>query len=118
MKKRLKSFGHAFRGIAEFIRIGINARIQTAVAILIIVVGLFLKFSSIEWIAVVSMIALVLSLEAINTAIELLADEISQEQKESIRNIKDIAAGAVLIAAIASVVVACLLILRHLMVLT
>ena len=90
-----------------------NARIQYLAMILVILSGFIIKFTVNEWIAVTICIALVLSLEAINTAIELLANEVTLEKRESIRNIKDLAAGAVLLAALGSCAVAFLIGYRH-----
>jgi diacylglycerol kinase (ATP) len=59
-------------------------------------------------------IGMVLSAEAMNTALEQLADEVTEERKERIRRVKDMAAGAVLISSIASVVVALLLVSKRL----
>ena len=57
---------------------------------------------------------MVLSAEAMNTAVELLADALHPDRDERIRVVKDLAAGAVLITAIASVVVAILVVWKHL----
>ena len=59
-------------------------------------------------------IGMVLSAEAMNTAVELLADALHPDRDERIRVVKDLAAGAVLITAIASVVVAILVVWKHL----
>ncbi|MBD5779515.1 diacylglycerol kinase family protein [Pelagicoccus sp. NFK12] len=106
MKKRIQSFAHAIRGIRDFIACGTNAKIQLACAALVGGLGLALEFTGSEWIAVTLCAGFVLSAEALNTAIEELANEVSPERKESIRRVKDIAAGAVLIAAVTSLLVA------------
>jgi diacylglycerol kinase (ATP) len=114
MRKRLKSFAHAFRGIVEFVRLGANAKIQLVAAVLIVGLGLLLEFGTYDWIAVVLCIGMVLSAEAMNTAVEQLADALRPESDERIRLVKDVAAGAALITAIVSVVVAVLVIWKHL----
>ena len=57
---------------------------------------------------------MVLSLEAMNSAIEQVCNEITTERKESIRIIKDMAAGAVLISAIIAIVIAGLIFSKYL----
>ena len=114
MKKRIKSFSHAIRGIADFICLGANAKIQLVAALAITLAGFLLDFGPYDWIAVVLCIGMVLSAEAMNTAIEQLADALHPERDERIRLVKDVAAGAVLITAIASVVVAICVVWKHL----
>ena len=114
MKALCISFKNAFCGIYHFIRKGRNAKIQLLAAIIISVSGIILHFNTVEWFAVIICISSVLSLEAINSSIEVLADEISKEQKPSIRHIKDMAAGAVLIASLGSLVIATVIFSRHL----
>ena len=114
VKKRIKSFSHAIRGIAVLIRLGANAKIQLVAALAITLAGFLLDFRLYDWIAVVLCIGIVLSAEAMNTAVERLADAIQLEQDERIRLVKDVAAGAVLITAIASMVVAILVVWKRL----
>ncbi len=83
-------------------------------ALAITATGLLLDFGIYDWIAVVLCIGMVLSAEAMNTAVELLADALHPDRDERIRVVKDLAAGAVLITAIASVVVAILVVWKHL----
>ena len=83
-------------------------------ALAITVTGHLLDFGTYDWIAVILCIGMVLSAEAMNTAVELLADALQPDSDERIRVVKDVAAGAVLITAIASVVVAILLVWKHL----
>ena len=113
MKKRVTSFRHAFRGIYDFIALGANAKIQLFATAVVIVAGLVLRLTWNEWIAITLCIGFVLTSEAMNTALEELADEVSEERKERIRRVKDIAAGAVLISSIAAAVVAALILLKR-----
>lgn len=114
LRKRIESFTYAFRGIREFIALGANAKIQLVVAFAVIGLGWILSFTLNEWVAITLCIGFVLSAEAMNTALEELANEVTEERKESIRKVKDIAAGSVLIASIASFVVAALLVSKRL----
>ena len=114
MKKRVGSFRNAFRGIRDFISSGTNSKIQLLGGVTIVLTGIFLRFTTDEWIAVTICIGVVLSAEAMNTALEELADEVSKERKERIRRAKDMAAGSVLISSIASVVVAVFILSKRL----
>jgi diacylglycerol kinase len=93
------------RGLLLIIKEEPNFRIELTVAILVIGLGYIFKISSIEWIAILLCIGGVLSAEAFNSSIERMADHITLERHPTIGNIKDIAAAAVLIMAVISVVV-------------
>jgi diacylglycerol kinase len=101
----LNSFGFAFKGISTLLLKERNFRIHCAFFILVICAGLFFKITSSEWLAVLGISALVISLEALNTSIEKLCDLYSTEKNQSIEKIKDIAAGSVLISAIFAVII-------------
>ncbi len=107
--KRLKSFRYAFEGIRYLIKNEHNAWIHCFVAIMVVFAGLFFKISAMEWIVVVFVIASVLAGEAINSSIECLADFVSDKQNESIKHVKDLAAGAVLFLAIAAAIIGCII---------
>ncbi len=112
--KLFRSFANAFRGIREFVSLGANAKIQVVAAIAILSFGFALGFDAVEWMAVAICIGFVLSAEAMNTAIEELANEVTEERRERIRRVKDIAAGAVLIASITALAVFVLLVSKRL----
>ncbi len=103
--KRLESFRYAFHGLKILIREEHNARVHLVAACCAIVAGLFFQISTNEWLAIILSIGLVISAEAINSAIENIADFVSPERHEAIKRIKDLAAAAVLICAIAAVAV-------------
>ena len=104
-RKRLASFRYAFNGIRLLIQKEHNAWIHCFAAICVVIAGFFFGLSQTEWIAVVIVIGAVLSAEAINSSIESLADLVSPEYNEIIKKTKDLAAGAVLIMAIAAAIV-------------
>ena len=70
-----------------------------------VVLGLLLEITKTEWLILCLTIALVISLEIVNSAIEGLADFITQEKNESIKRIKDLSAAAVLVSAMASIII-------------
>jgi len=101
----MKSFSNAFRGIAFLFKSQSNARIELIIAGIVIIAGVLLKISIAEWIIILMCIALVLSMEGINTAIEIIADKLHPEFDKEIGKAKDVAAGAVLIAAIIAAII-------------
>jgi diacylglycerol kinase len=100
----LASLGHAFDGIGHLLRTQRNARIEAVAGALAVSFGLWLGLRAWEWVAIAIQVALVLALEAVNTALESLCDEVCLDHRDRIRATKDVAAGAVLIASIASLV--------------
>ena len=111
MKKRLHSFRYAFQGLADLFRSQPNARIHAAAAAAAVCLGFFFQISQLEWAAVALCIALVLSLEALNTAIEHLTDLVSPDYHPLAGKAKDVAAAAVLIAAMGAAVAGALIFL-------
>jgi diacylglycerol kinase (ATP) len=104
-KRRLLSFKYAFQGLAHLFRTQPNARIHLAALMAVVGAGSFFSLSPAEWLAVVLAATLVLSLEAVNTALEALTDLASPGLHPLAGTAKDVAAGAVLIAAIGAAVV-------------
>ena len=102
--KWIKSFGHAWHGIRYCFTTQLNFRIHLLVLLLVIVAGIIVKLSAIEWLVIIGCSMLVLALEMVNTAIEYLCDTITRDIHPAIKTIKDIAAAAVLIAVIGSMV--------------
>lgn len=107
--KFFNGFLHAFRGIRDVFLSELNFKVHLIILSIVIGLGIYFSISRIDWIIITCVSALVLSLEAINTAIEKICNEITHERKESIRFIKDVAAGAVLIASIGAVIVGTLI---------
>ena len=86
-----------------------NARIELGIGILAVAMGTWLHIARVEWAVIVFTIALVLILEGLNTAIELAINLSSPDSHPFAKHAKDIAAGMVLLASIASVVVGLLI---------
>lgn len=114
---RLRSFRYAFQGLWWLIREEHNSWIHLAFVVILIPAGFILKLNVTEWALIVLCMGLVLSLELVNSAIERIADRIAPGQDPDIGKIKDIAAGAVLIAAIASAVVGLIILVPKFLVL-
>ena len=104
-RKRIKSFGYAFKGIATLFTSQPNARIHVTVLSLVILAGFFFKIERSEWLTIVLISALVLSAEAMNTAVEFVVDLVSPDYHPLAGKAKDVAAAAVLLAAFGAVVI-------------
>ncbi len=102
---RAKSFACALRGIVALVRTQANARIHLLATVLVVAAGFVFRIPRGEWVPLAFAIGIVWIAEALNTAVEALADRVSREHDESIRRAKDVAAGAVLFAAITAAVV-------------
>jgi diacylglycerol kinase len=107
--KAIRSFRFAGIGIYSLFRHENNARIHLIVAILVIISGILVHLSALEWCVIVIQIALVWAAEAFNTAIEKLADVVSPQFHPTIKIVKDLAAAAVLILSISAVIVGCII---------
>lgn len=105
MRGFLKSFVHAGRGIAAGVRSCRNLKVMLAAAALAAVAGLVLDLGAGQWCAVVAAMGLVLAVELVNTAGEELVDILCPEYDPRYGRIKDLLAGASLVAAIAAAVV-------------
>ena len=102
---RARSFGHAFRGLAICLRSQANARIHALATVVVVAFGFALKLVAWEWCAVALSIASVWAAECFNTAMEGVVDLVSPERRPLAGRIKDLAAGAVLAAAIGAAAV-------------
>lgn len=104
--RTLHSFGHAGRGFLLFLKSEQNARLHLLALATVVLAGFVLRLEAWEWVAVVMASALVFTAEMLNTAMERLCDHVTPERHEAIKTVKDLAAGAVVVAALAAVVVA------------
>lgn len=106
-RKRIESFGYAFQGLFDFFSgRHPHAMIHLLAVVLVTVAGFLCRISQTEWMLVLLCFALVLSLEAINSALEYLVDLASPEYHPLAKKAKDMAAAAVLIAAMITVIIA------------
>lgn len=117
MKKRLQSFKYAFKGVRNVVSSEINFRIHLAAALAVSLAGFYFEIARGEWVAVLLCFSLVLAAEAFNSAIEELVDLVSPGRHAQAGKIKDIAAGAVLLAAAGAALVGCIIFLPRIAVL-
>ena len=100
LRQRVRSFKFAFQGIAAFLRSEPHARIHAVATVLVIVAGWYFRISANQWIAVMIVTGMVWVTEMLNTVIEKIMDHLSPEYHPQVKWIKDVAAGAVLVATI------------------
>jgi len=105
MKKFFNSVVFALHGMKQFFSGDRNGKIQTVFGITAIALGFTLSISPSQWLLVLFCIGLVISLEMINSAIEKFCDMITTDFHPGIKVIKDVAAGAVLVASVTSLVI-------------
>lgn len=104
LKYCYNSLKYALNGIQLLVSTQINARIHLVITALVLIIGLFLKLNVREWVDLTLVTGLVWTAEAFNTAIEYHVDDTSPETRRSAGNIKDIAAGAVVLAALTALI--------------
>ncbi len=104
-KKRIKSFGYAFKGILTLFSTQPNARIHLTALLVVLAAGLFFNLNTTEWCLIALTSTAVLAAEAINTAIEFIVDLVSPQYHDLAGKAKDVAAAAVLLTAFGAVVV-------------
>ncbi|NQV01403.1 MAG: diacylglycerol kinase family protein [Bacteroidia bacterium] len=93
MRKRVLSFKFAFRGLVLLFRGQPNAWIHLVAAVGVVVAGILLHLSALEWLFISLAIGFVFSTELFNSAIEELVNKVSPEQHPLAGKIKDLAAG-------------------------
>ncbi len=100
--KDIAGFGHAARGIREAAASQRNFRFHLFATALVVVAGIVIGISPTEWAVLMLAAGMVLAAECFNTAVEYLTDLVSPQYHELARKTKDLAAGAVLLVAVAA----------------
>lgn len=114
-KNIVESFQNAFKGLLHAFKNERNLPIHLAFIILIILMGIFLKISSLEWLVCLIFFVGVTATELINTAIENTVNICSPQESQLARLAKDVAAGAVLIWTLGSVIAGLIIFLPKLL---
>jgi diacylglycerol kinase len=105
IRSRIESFRHAFRGVATLLCTQHNAWLHLAATAAVVVLGVVLAIGRSDWLAVILAIGLVWTAEALNTAVEFLANEVSLEKRELIGHAKDLGAAGVLVASVSALLI-------------
>jgi diacylglycerol kinase (ATP) len=111
---RVKSFGYALRGLGFMLKSQHNAWIHLVATAFVVIAGMWLHIREDDWRWIVVAIGMVWVAEIVNTAFEHLCDVVQPEFHVSVKAAKDIAAGAVLVAAIAAAIIGILVFLPYL----
>ena len=114
MSAFFKSFVYAWKGIQLSLKQR-NFKIQITLGLLSVILGFLFKIYWSEWCIILICVGAVLTLEMLNTAIELLVDLVSPGFNEKAGRIKDLAAGAVLITSIFSAIIGLIIFGKHLL---
>ena len=100
MKRLIRSFGFAFKGLRYAAKTQPNFRFHLVAGTIAVVMGFLFRLSTAEWLWLMASIAVVLITELLNTSLETLTDLVSPTYNEKAGHVKDIAAGAVVVAAL------------------
>lgn len=110
----IRSLRYACNGLYLFFRRERNGQIQGTIAVLVVVAGLALGISRLEWVVLLLCIAVVISLEMLNSSIERICNMYTTDFHPAIKIIKDLAAAAVLWSALAALVIGLIVFVPHL----
>ncbi len=105
VRRLLKSFVYAFRGLIKTFREEQNLRIQTTIAVIVMIAAWYFHISKAEWLIIILTIGIVILAEIINTAIELATDVLKPRIDGYVKMIKDVMAAAVMTSAIIAVII-------------
>ncbi len=117
IKKRIQSFGFAFKGVVTLFKTQSNARVHLIAILLVTMAGYLLKVSPTEWCFIVIAFAMVLAAEAFNTAVEFVVDLTSPDYHPLAGKAKDVAAAGVLITAMGVAIIGFIIFLPKLLIL-
>ena len=114
LKKRIKSFVYAFQGIKSLLKSEHNAWIHCTAIVVVTFAGFHFGITKTEWCIVLLCFGMVLAAEGFNTAIERLVNLVSPNFHPIAGDVKDVAAGAVLICAIFAAIIGAIIFLPYL----
>src|SRR4030043_2411177 len=112
-----KSFEYAAKGISRAALTQRSFRIQLLIFALVIIAGFIFHISNTEWLFIILVSGMVLSLEMINIVLEYIIDLVTEEYKVHVKHIKDITAGAVLVSSLIALIGGLIIFIPHFLVL-
>lgn len=113
-KKQLRSFGYAWKGIRCCIGKEQNLSFHLIATVVTVIAGFLLEITRIDWMIVILCIGVVIAAELFNSAIEKLVDLVSLERHPIAGQVKDIAAGAVLVCAATAAIIGLIVFIPYL----
>ncbi len=105
IKRTINSFKYAFNGLIDAYRTEQSVWIYIPVSLLVILAGFLLKISTFEWLIIILILGIILSLELINTALEAVVDLATEKYHPLAKKAKDTVSAAVLVFAITAVII-------------
>lgn len=105
IKRTINSFKYAFNGLIDAYRTEQSVWIYIPVSLLVILAGFLLKISTTEWLIIILILGIILSLELINTALEAVVDLATEKYHPLAKKAKDTVSAAVLVFAITAVII-------------
>lgn len=114
LKKQIRSFRYAWQGIKCCVGKEQNLSFHLIAAATVIIAGFYFGITQTEWLMIILCIGMVIAAELFNTAIEKLVDRVSPERNPIAGQVKDIAAGAVLICAAAAAIIGLIIFIPYL----
>lgn len=112
--RSILSFKYAFEGLISALKEEPNLKIHFITGLLVVTAGFYFQISTLDWVILITMIGLVISVELTNTAVEAVVDYLIKEQHPGAKIAKDISAAAVLTVAITSSIVGLIIFLPYL----
>ncbi len=114
LKKQLRSFGYAWKGIRCCVGKEQNLSFHLIAMVVTVIAGFLLEITRIDWMIVILCIGVVIAAELFNSAIEKLVDLVSPERHPIAGQVKDIAAGAVLVCAATAAIIGLIVFIPYL----
>ena len=111
--KRIRGSGYAIKGAWLLLKHEQSIQVQFVIAIIMCIAGYFFEITKTEWMFQFLAIGLIMTAEGLNSALEAMADFVHPDFHNKIGHIKDIAAGAVFIAAITAVIIGAIIYLPY-----
>lgn len=105
IKRTINSFKYAFNGLIDAYRTEQSVWIYIPVSLIVILMGFLLKISTFEWLIIILILGIILSLELINTALEAVVDLATEKYHPLAKKAKDTVSAAVLVFAITAVII-------------
>lgn len=115
LSNRINAFKVAFSGLFEGMKKETHLRMHFAAGLMVVFMALHFSVSKTEWFVLILCIGLVIALELVNSALEHMCDLLMPEQHPGIKHIKDLAAAAVLVAAISAAIVGLMVFIPYLL---
>ena len=113
LRRLIKSFTYAFKGLYKVFREEQNLQVQSLAAFIVLVLAITFQISRTEWLILIFIITMVILMEVVNSAMERVTDVLKPRIDNYVKEIKDIMAAAVMLASIAAVIIGAIIFLPY-----